>query len=224
MADGLGLLADGLEAREGVWPRPSTACAICATAWTELGRVRRAGSRMARRSVVWRRQEGPAVRESENAAHLDLLAGSCVDASARTAVLAEAAARRWLAPGVQVLGETLSDLAGQPGSHDVRQGAADAALAVARGLTGDDKPADPALDEAIAITRLVAADVMIFAGADAEEAVAATRAGRTDVEVPPPPSAARMPLPRPTGRRWRGIRSWLRSLRAKSSEMVRRRR
>jgi hypothetical protein len=220
MAAGLGLLADGLERDDGdVADQALDRLRDMRDRLTELGRVRRAGRRMARRSAVWRRQEGPAVRESENAAHIDLLASSCV-MLARTAVLAEAAGRRWLAPCVRDLGETLSDLAREPGSHDVRQGAADAALTVVRRLADQDKPGDAALDEAIAITRTVAADVMVFAGADAGEAAAATRAGTGELEVSPPPSTARIPLPRRTARAGRR-RSFVTRLRTLVSRILR---
>ncbi len=51
---------------------------------SELGRIRRASARVARRSLAWRSRLEPVVHEQENAGHLDLLGSSCL-VLARTA-------------------------------------------------------------------------------------------------------------------------------------------
>jgi len=73
----------------------------------ELARVRGAGSRVARRSAVWRSQRAPVVQESENAGHLDLLAGSS-QSFARAALGGGAAVRHWVAPGAHEFAAALS--------------------------------------------------------------------------------------------------------------------
>jgi hypothetical protein len=168
----------------------------------ELGRVRHLGARVARRSAVWRRQRRPVVRETENAGHLDLLAGSCL-MLARSAMVASPAGRRWLAPVVRALADALAELERDLGKRDVRQHAADRALDVARRLADTAPPSDTALDAAIAMTRSAAADLMTFAGVPADEAVAAVQAGTGEFDIPtPPPSPSITELGRrPRGRR-----------------------
>jgi hypothetical protein len=164
----------------------------------ELGRTRRASERVARRSAVWRSQRVPVVRERENAGHLDLLGGSCL-LLARTASAAEASQRDRLAPTIRDLAAALEELASQPGDHGTRQRAADRALAVARGLR-DDHPGDGLLSAAVTFSvRMVAADIMVFAGVDADEVEVAVREGAHELDVPDPPSAPRVPF---KSRRW----------------------
>ena len=156
----------------------------------ELGRVRLAGGRVARRSAVWRGQRRPVVRETENAAHLDLLANSCL-ALARIGNALDAVTGRRLASGVRDLAGAIGDLAKDLGSRDVRQAAAERALAVARRLAEESTP-DPALDQAIAMTRTAVADVMAVAGVDPKEAIAVVRDLTGRPKVPDPPHAPRM--------------------------------
>jgi len=160
----------------------------------ELGRTRRAGTRAARRSAVWRSQLPLVVRESENAGHLDLLDGSCL-MLIRTAMAAAPDERRRLAPSVRALAGALADLAGRPGARATRQEAADRALDVARPLATVTS-ADPAYAAAVFAARTVAADVMLFAGVDPEHVEEALLEGTGELHVPPPPHAPRVPFRR----------------------------
>jgi uncharacterized membrane protein YgaE (UPF0421/DUF939 family) len=140
----------------------------------ELGRVRRVSERVARRSAVWRWQRVPVVQERENADQLDLLAGSCLMLT-RVAVAADTDARRRLAPITGALAGAIGDVAGEPGDRAARQRLADRALAVARRLTVEGVGAHATLAAPVTVGRVVAVDVMAFAGVDQGEAIAAVR-------------------------------------------------
>jgi hypothetical protein len=165
----------------------------------ELRRVTHASRRVVRHSVVWRARTAPVVRETENVGHLDLLGGSCLTL-ARAAMVMSPAERRWLAPSVRVLAGAMADLAGDPGDRATRQRAADHALNLARRVAGHDAPSQSQLAAAIVIVRIVAADVMVFAGVDPAQAADVVREGTGDLSVPDPPSLPSSPL---GPRRWR---------------------
>jgi hypothetical protein len=165
----------------------------------ELARTREAGPRAARRSAVWRSQVEPVVHESENAGHLDLLDVSCLMLT-RTAMLSGPAERRGLVRPVRELAAALAGLAAEPGDRAARQAAADRALDAVRPLADGGSPSEPELGAALVALRAVALDVMVFAGVDLEDALAAVKEGTGRFEVPTPPPAARRPFS-PT--RWR---------------------
>jgi hypothetical protein len=164
----------------------------------ELSRVRGASSRVARRSAAWRSQRTPVVRESESAGHLDLVAGSSLT-FARAALGASEAAHAWLAPSARELAAALSELAREPGDRGVRQRAADRALEVARRLETAGRAPDSSLVSAAAAGRMVAADVMAFAGVDPEQVVAALREDTDDIDVATPPPMPSRPFGLPAG-------------------------
>ena len=165
---------------------------------SELGRVRRASTRVARRSLVWRSRLEPVVQEKENAGHLDLLGGSCL-LLARTAASLSSGDRAKLAPSTLELAEALEDLAGGLGDQAVRQRAADRSLAVAGEISADGEPPDSDFAAAVMSARIVATDLMIFAGVDPDEAFAAVREGVRSRSVAAPPESPRLPL---SWRRW----------------------
>ena len=162
---------------------------------TELARTRAAGRRIVRRAAAWRSQRSPVVREIENAGHLDLLGGSCL-MLARVCLAAAPAGRRELLPHVHELAAALVGLGQDPGDRATRQRAADRALAVARDCGDEGRAAEPPIAAAMVVLDLVAADIMIFAGADADQAAAAVLEGTGGLEVPTPPSASRIPFRR----------------------------
>jgi hypothetical protein len=153
---------------------------------SDLGRTRAASGRVARRSVVWRSQIAPVVRETEDAGRLDLVGDSCLTLT-RTAARADEDSRRRLAPQVGELADALGDLASLPGDRDARQAAADRALAVARQIVSAGEPAEMEAVAAVVALRMVATDLMIFAGVEPEHAQAAMREGTGEFEVPAPP-------------------------------------
>ena len=164
---------------------------------TELRRMRRASSRVARRTLVWRRQSALVVRENENADHLDLLAGSCL-LLARFAPSLSSPERRALEPSVRGLAGVLAELAQELGERETRQHAADRALEVANAVSGADAPAGSTLALAVTGVRLVATDLMAFAGVNLDDAVEAVREGSLEQRV-----AAPAPAP---GRRFSRLR------------------
>jgi hypothetical protein len=200
MAEGLRLTARALERDdEDVAERAMSQLRTLRDGLSELGRTRAASGRVARRSAVWRSQIAPVVRETEDAGRLDLLGTSCL-ALTRTAMAADSACRRRLAPHVGDLADALGELADRPGDRSTRQQAADRALEVARRLTKDAPASEPEAVAAIVALRTVASDLMVFAGVDPEQADAAVREGTGEFRVPAPPSSPRAPfgLGRPT--------------------------
>jgi hypothetical protein len=199
MADGLDLTAQSLEHDdEELGQRALTRLRGLRDRLADLGRTREASARVAKRSAVWRSQRAPVVRERENAGHLDLLGGSCLLLT-RTAAAADPSERARLAPRVRELAGALDELAKEPGDRGTRQGAADRALEVARGV-GDGDAEGGSLSAAAAFSvRAVAADIMVFAGVDTDEVEAAVREGARELEVPDPPAAPRVPF---KSRRW----------------------
>jgi hypothetical protein len=195
LSDGLRLAADALErGDEQLADRAVSSLRDLRDRLADLGRTRHAGTRAARRSAVWRSELAHVVRESENAGHLDLLDVSCL-MLVRTAMVTTPDERRRLAPTVRTLASALADLAEEPGARAARQEAADRALDVARPLAAV-APSDPAYAAAVFAARLVAADVMLFAGVDSELVEDALREGTGELPVPAPPDAPRVPFRR----------------------------
>ena len=149
---------------------------------TELRRVGRASARVARRTLVWRGHSALVVRESENADHLDLLGGSCL-LLARFAPSLTPLERRALGPSVRGLAGLLAELADELGDRETRQRAANRALEIANAVSGTDAPAGSALPVAVTGIRLVATDLMVFAGVDLDDAVEAVREGMLEQRV-----------------------------------------
>jgi len=152
---------------------------------TELRRTRRASSRVARRTLAWRGHQALVVRENENADHLDLLAVSCLQL-ARLAAFLEPTERRALEPSVRGLTGVLDELAHALGDRDTRQRAANRALEIANEVPGADAPAGSAPAAAVLGVRLVANDLIVFAGVDPDDAVEAIRAGILEQRVAAP--------------------------------------
>jgi hypothetical protein len=100
--------------------------------------------------------------------------------------------RHKLVPEIHELASTLTDLARDLGDHATRQAAADRALGVARRLAGIEEPGESYLSAAILAARMVAVDIMVFAGVDSEDIVEAVREGTGELAVPAPPSVPRM--------------------------------
>jgi uncharacterized membrane protein YgaE (UPF0421/DUF939 family) len=165
----------------------------------ELRRMRRASARVARRTLVWRAHRALVVRESENADHLDLLGSSCL-MLARVAPSLNPSERHALEPSVRDLSEVLGALARELGDRETRQRAADRALEVANTVSGADAPAGSTLAVAITGVRMVATDVMVFAGVDLDVAVEAVRERILE---------RRVAAPAPSRRRFGRLRRWL---------------
>jgi hypothetical protein len=194
LADGLELAARALDHEDDeLAERALSRLRAMRDGLAELNRVRGASRRVARRSVVWRSQRAPVVRETENAGHLDLLAGSSL-LFVRAAVAASVTVRRWLAPSVHELVSVLGDLARELDDRTARQRAADRALEVARRLGRADPQTDTTLLVVVATGRIMAADLMAFAGVEAEQAVAAVQEGVGAFDVPTPPPAPQAPF------------------------------
>jgi uncharacterized membrane protein YgaE (UPF0421/DUF939 family) len=193
MADALGLTARALEGDDDeLVDRAMSKLRDLRDRLAELSRTRRASRRVVRHSLVWRRRMAPVVRERENAGHLDLLGGSCLMLT-RTAVAMSLSERRRLAPSVRELAGAIANLARAPGDRPTRQRAADRALDLTRWVTGSPPQSQAALAASAAI-RMVATDVIMFAGVDADQAADAVREGTGEIEVPDPPPAPRSPF------------------------------
>lgn len=206
MADALALTASAIDGRDDdLADRAVDDLRDVRDSLTELARLRKASGRMARRSAIWRSRIEPTVRENENAGHLDLLGASCL-LLARTIAHADLEVCATLAPGVEQLAGSLSDMAADPGDRATRQTAADRALAVARGLASGAGGDDASFATAVLALQMVTIDVMVVAGVEPDEAEAAVRQGVEDeLRVPTPPRTPRVPFvlerrPRPRRR------------------------
>ena len=196
LADGLDLTARALEdGDEEAGERAMERLRTVRDHLAEVGRMRQAGARVARRSAVWRSRRGVVVRESENAGHLDALGVSCLMLT-RLALDTSPPEQRFLAPPVHELARALADLAANPGDRQARQAAADRALAVGRQLAGRQASPDSPLAAALVVARITAADLITFAGAEPGQAVEAVQQGIGAIDVPTPPPTPRSRLRR----------------------------
>jgi len=159
----------------------------------ELARLRKAGRRIARHSLVWRAQVKPVVRETENAGQLDLLGGSCL-VLARTAMDISQSDRRTVAPLVRELADVLADLAGELGDRPTRQRAAERARSVVRQAGDENVKAETALGAMLVALRMVSTDLMVFAGVEPEHAAALVTEGTGEFDVPIPPQTLNLPF------------------------------
>lgn len=155
---------------------------------TELRRLRRATSRVTRRTV-WRSQRAVVVRENENADQLDFLGGSCL-LLARVAPSLTSQERRAVAPSVRALADVIASLAAHLGDAEVRQRAADRSLETATSIDIGNQERDSTGALAVTAVRVVATDVIVFAGVDVDDAVAAVREGIFEHEVREPAPVA----------------------------------
>jgi hypothetical protein len=196
MSRGLHLVADALQQDDDdlAWDA-ITALRELPEDLTEMRRMALAGTRVARRSLVWRGRQPLVVHETENADHLDLLGTSCL-LLARSVPSMSSSERRQIDSRVRGLAEVLEGLAGGLGDHATRQRAADDVLEVANGLGDVDADASAALAGAVMAVRLTATDIMAFAGVDFDAAVSAVREGMVHEEVTPPAPTRERPLAR----------------------------
>lgn len=130
---------------------------------SELARVRRTSASTARHSLIWWRRGARVAGERESAGHLDLLGGSCLTLT-RIAAVATPAEGDLLAPSVYELADVLGELARDPGDPATRQRAAERVRELATETAGNE-PADSTLGAARLGVRMVAGDVLLFAGA-----------------------------------------------------------
>lgn len=194
MADGLGLTAEALERDDDELALESVnRLRNMRDRLGELARLRKASGRIARHSLIWRSQIAPVVGENESAAHLDLLGGSCL-MLARTAAATSSPERQVLVPTVRDLSNSLANLAKKLDDRPARQRAANQALEVARRLSRSSAPPGSTLQMAFMVVRVVAVDLMVFAGVAPEEADAAMREGAHQPRVSAPPGEPRAPF------------------------------
>jgi uncharacterized membrane protein YgaE (UPF0421/DUF939 family) len=189
MADGLTLAARALdEDDDGLAERAIAELRPLPDDLVELHRTRRASARVARRTLVGRPQRALVVQENENADHLDLLAASCL-LLARVAATLNSGDRRTLAQNVRALADALAALAKDLGDRERRQRSADSAFEVAIDDAGRDAEPDSQLAVGAIAVRVLAVDVMVFAGVEFDDAVEAVREGILEhrVATPPPP-------------------------------------
>ena len=166
----------------------------------QLGRAKTASKRVARRSAAWRSQRDPVVKENEDAGQLDLLGGSALTV-VRNATEAAEDEREVLAPAIRDLAAEVHELAKDPGDRGLRQRAADDVLKTIRRLESNrrvhDAEPDSALAATVAAVRSAAADIMVFAGVDSDEAHRAIQRHDAGVDVSTPAPTPRTPFKRP---------------------------
>jgi hypothetical protein len=196
MADGLSLTAEALERDDDDQARESiNRLRNLRDRLGELARLRKASGRIARHSLIWRSQIAPVVGENESAGHLDLLGGSCL-MLARSAAATSSPERQALVPTVRDLANSLANLARKLNDRDAHQRAANQALEAGRRLSKRNAPPGSALQMAFMVARVVAIDLMAFAGVAPEEAAAAVamREGTRKPRVSAIPRVPRTPF------------------------------
>lgn len=206
MAEGFRLTAEALEdnANDSGDDSDDDAIAIFRETrdrFAELGRMRQASTAVARHSLPWRRRAAPVIQENENAGQLDLLGSSSL-ALARTALDTDAEARRSLAPMLRTLAEAIQAMSTDPGDRQVRQQAADQSLEVISRFHNEESAAHGT--DVAAVLRMVVVDILVFAGAELQQAMDAVKAG-VEVEaldVPEPARASRTGFASSLRRRW----------------------
>jgi hypothetical protein len=142
----------------------------------DLGRSRRQSPRVARHSAVWWSHQAPLVAERERAGHLDLLGTSCLMLT-RTALVTMPRDRARLAATFRELGRVFAALAKEPGDRATRQAAVDQAVLITRRFEHETAPSDSTLAVAVMSLRVVAADLLLFAGVAREQIVQAAGEG-----------------------------------------------
>jgi hypothetical protein len=185
LAEGLRLTADALEQNNHQLADQATRqLRAMRDDLVALNTVRAASARIVRHSLTWRMRAAQVALEKQRADQLDLLAGSGV-MLARTAMATTDQERHSLAPAIRQLATALADMARDPGDGPARQRAADRALDLASWLIvhGAAVPAQSALADACAAVRMIAIDVMVFAGMEPEQAL---RAVHPDSDKEPP--------------------------------------
>lgn len=158
----------------------------------ELARLREVGSRMARRSALWRVQRTEVAREALDAGQLALVAGGSV-MLARTSLDVPPTAREMVADRVHSIASILERLAEAPGDRAVRQQAVEDALAASRPLKAG-IISDPNVEAASVILRVIARDILVFAGLAPADATRAMHGNVVRAEVPNPPAAPHLPF------------------------------
>jgi hypothetical protein len=208
MAAALDLAAQALDGDEELADRAIRNQRVLRDELSELARIRRASTRVARHSLIWRGRIAPVVQEKEDAGHLDLLGVSCLLLT-RTALGTAKEDRQLLAPCVAELSRVLTDLSRQPGDRATRQHTVDHALAILREMRTLNAEPDSELTATLTAARITVTDLMLFAGVVPDEARAATRdtgRERQELKVAAPASVRQPPL-HALGR-W--LRGWLR--------------
>lgn len=159
----------------------------------ELANARRRSERTVRWSPVRRHHERPVVQEEENAAQLDLLAGSCL-MLARAVQALDGPAPRELAAAVGDVAAAINGVAGALGDREARQRAADRALAAGRTAVEAGDASHAELSIAWIALRVTARDVMVFVGIDKAEAQRALAERGDPLRIPSPAASPRMPF------------------------------
>lgn len=188
LADALGLTAREMDAEDD--ERASRTWDEVRAVYTlldELGRARADSVAVAGRTLHRRGDREHLTRETATALHLDLLGNSCFTL-VRRALALDTRHRQALAPTLRALSGALDALAAAPGSRAVRRHATRRVLDAVR----DAPDAGPAPTVTVwESVRLVAQDVLVFTGVDAETAERAVHDGATEVPVPDPPRRGR---------------------------------
>ena len=190
MAAGLDLTAKAMEGNKSLIERAIGSQRELRDHLSELARMRRASSSVARHTLAGHGQLKPVVRENEDAGQLDLLGGSCLLLS-RTSLATSEDDQRLLAPCIHSLSQSLAELARHPGDRAARQCAVDRSLEILRNMREVPFGDDDETPTAIATARIAVTDLMLFVGVPPDEAQAATRTPESEkaqLEVPEPPS------------------------------------
>jgi hypothetical protein len=126
---------------------------------------------------VWWVHRAPLLAERERAGHLDLLGTSCLMLT-RTALVTLPPDRARLAATFRELRHVFAELATNPADRVMRQAAVDQTVLVTRRFEQQNAPPGSTLAAAVVSLRLVAADLLLFAGVARDQIVQALREGK----------------------------------------------
>jgi uncharacterized membrane protein YgaE (UPF0421/DUF939 family) len=145
-----------------------------------LRKASAASARVARHSLAWRSRIASVVDEQKNAARLDLLGVSCLTL-ARTALAINPAGDRGLSNSVGQIAELMTELARAPAETSVRQSVVERLPVVLGNAEGQLHSFATTTPSSVEVTfvalRMVAVDMMVFAGVDAADATHAVNEG-----------------------------------------------
>ncbi|MFJ4868866.1 aromatic acid exporter family protein [Streptomyces sp. NPDC088757] len=189
LADALGLTAREMDAGDDertfrTWDEVRAVYALL----DDLGRARTDSAAVAGRTLHRRGGREHLTRETVTALHLDLLGNSCFTL-VRRALALDTRHRQEFAPTLRALSGALDALAAAPGSHAVRRHATRRVLDAVRNAPDAGPAPTVTVWESV---RLVARDVLVFAGVDDDTAERAVHEGAVEVPVPDPPQQHRI--------------------------------
>lgn len=149
----------------------------------DINDARQRSRRVTRHTLTRRGSSRPVVAENENASFLDLLGDGCVMA-VRLGLEGDREHQEQLAASLRAFANLLQRLAESPGDRTTRQRVVDDIPELLEQLSDLDVPVEGSGETSTRITRLLAYDVMRYAGVGSDSARRVMEENATEAEVP----------------------------------------